>query len=136
MKIQSIEPTPSPNTMKVLLDEELPFGTSYNYKPAQAAHAPAIIQQLLQIEGVKGIYHVADFLAIERHAKYDWKPILTKVREVFGEQVEELQDNEPVRNDHFGEVKVYRYGACHAQNLHSDRCRGRSASVLYRSARF
>ncbi|QAV26576.1 HEAT repeat-containing protein [Anoxybacillus pushchinoensis] len=107
MKIQSIEPTPSPNTMKVLLDEELPFGTSYNYKPAQAAHAPAIIQQLLQIEGVKGIYHVADFLAIERHAKYDWKPILTKVREVFGEQVEELQDNEPVRNDHFGEVKVY-----------------------------
>lgn len=50
MKIQSIEPTPSPNTMKVLLDEELPFGTSYNYKPAQAAHAPAIIQQLLQIE--------------------------------------------------------------------------------------
>lgn len=107
MKIQSIEPTPSPNTMKVLLDKELPFGTSYNYKPAQAAHAPAIIQQLLQIEGVKGIYHVADFLAIERHAKYDWKPILTKVREVFGEQVEELQDNEPVRNDHFGEVKVY-----------------------------
>jgi len=107
MKIQSIEPTPSPNTMKVLLDEELPFGTSYNYKPAQAAHAPAIIQQLLQIEGVKGIYHVADFLAIERHAKYDWKPILTKVREVFGEQVEELQDNEPVHNDHFGEVKVY-----------------------------
>ncbi|MCX8002598.1 MAG: virulence factor [Anoxybacillus mongoliensis] len=107
MKIQSIEPTPSPNTMKVLLDEELPFGTSYNYKPAQAAHSPAIIQQLLQIEGVKGIYHVADFLAIERHAKYDWKPILTKVREVFGEQVDEIQDNEPVRNEHFGEVKVY-----------------------------
>ncbi|MBB6175695.1 hypothetical protein HNQ82_000506 [Anoxybacillus tengchongensis] len=107
MKIQSIEPTPSPNTMKVLLDEELPFGTSYNYKPGQAAHAPAIIQQLLQIEGVKGIYHVADFLAVERHAKYDWKPILTKVREVFGEQVDEIQDNEPVRNEHFGEVKVY-----------------------------
>ncbi|MGG6431958.1 conserved virulence factor C family protein [Anoxybacillus sp. D401a] len=107
MKIQSIEPTPSPNTMKVLLDEELPFGTSYNYKPEQAAHAPNIIQQLLQIEGVKGIYHVADFLAVERHAKYDWKPILTKVREVFGEQVDKLQDNEPVRNDHFGEVKVY-----------------------------
>lgn len=107
MKIQSIEPTPSPNTMKVLLDKELPFGTSYNYKPAQATHAPAIIQQLLQIEGVKGIYHVADFLAVERHAKYDWKTILTKVREVFGEQVDEIQDNEPVRNEHFGEVKVY-----------------------------
>lgn len=26
MKIKSIEPTPSPNTMKVLLSEELPSG--------------------------------------------------------------------------------------------------------------
>ncbi|EMI11443.1 conserved virulence factor C family protein [Anoxybacillus gonensis] len=107
MKIRSIEPTPSPNTMKVLLDEELPFGTSYNYKPAQAEQAPEIIKQLLKVEGVKGIYHVADFLAVERHAKYDWKPILTKVREVFGEQVEDLKENESVRNEHFGEVKVY-----------------------------
>jgi len=107
MKIQSIEPTPSPNTMKVLLDEELPFGTSHNYKPDQVENAPAIIQQLMKIEGVKGIYHVADFLAIERHPKCDWKAILTKVREVFGENVDHLQDNEPVRNDHFGEVKVY-----------------------------
>ncbi|AXM87790.1 virulence factor [Anoxybacillus ayderensis] len=107
MKIRSIEPTPSPNTMKVLLDEELPFGTSYNYKSAQAEQAPEIIKQLLKIEGVKGIYHVADFLAVERHAKYDWKPILTKVREVFGEQVEDLKENESVRNEHFGEVKVY-----------------------------
>ncbi|MBB5323515.1 hypothetical protein HNQ34_000607 [Anoxybacillus tepidamans] len=107
MKIQSIEPTPSPNTMKVLLDEELPFGTSHNYKPDQVENAPAIIQQLMKIEGVKGIYHVADFLAIERHPKYDWKAILTKVREVFGEQVNDLPDNESVRNEHFGEVKVY-----------------------------
>lgn len=107
MKIQSIEPTPSPNTMKVLLDEELPFGTSHNYKPDQVENAPAIIQQLMKIEGVKGIYHVADFLAIERHPKYDWKAILTKVREVFGEQVNDLPDNESVRNERFGEVKVY-----------------------------
>jgi len=31
MKIVTIEPTPSPNTMKVILDQELPFGTANNY---------------------------------------------------------------------------------------------------------
>jgi hypothetical protein len=107
MNIKSIEPTPSPNTMKVLLDEELPFGTSHNYKPDNVANAPSIIQQLMKIEGVKGIYHVADFLAVERNPKYDWKEILTKVREVFGEDVDHIQDHKQVRNEHFGEVKVY-----------------------------
>jgi hypothetical protein len=107
MNIKSIEPTPSPNTMKVLLDEELPFGTSHNYKPENVENAPSIIQKLMNIEGVKGIYHVADFLAIERNPKFDWKEILTKVREVFGEDVDHIQDNQQVRNDHFGEVKVY-----------------------------
>jgi hypothetical protein len=107
MNIKSIEPTPSPNTMKVLLDEELPFGTSHNYKPDNVEKAPPIIQELMKIEGVKGIYHVADFLAVERNPKYDWKEILTKVREVFGEDVERIEDNKQERNEHFGEVKVF-----------------------------
>jgi hypothetical protein len=107
MNIKSIEPTPSPNTMKVLLDEELPFGTSHNYKPDNVEKAPPIIQELMKIEGVKGIYHVADFLAVERNPRYDWKEILTKVREVFGEDVERIEDNKQERNEHFGEVKVF-----------------------------
>jgi hypothetical protein len=107
MNIKSIEPTPSPNTMKVLLDEELPFGTSHNYKPDNVEKAPPIIQELMKIEGVKGIYHVADFLAVERNPKYDWKEILTKVREVFGEDVDRIEDNKQERNEHFGEVKVF-----------------------------
>ena len=32
MNIISIEPTPSPNTMKINLTEELPAGKSNNYK--------------------------------------------------------------------------------------------------------
>ena len=32
MKIKTIEPTPSPNTMKIVLNEELAQGKSYNYK--------------------------------------------------------------------------------------------------------
>ncbi|MDG5470579.1 conserved virulence factor C family protein [Jeotgalibacillus sp. ET6] len=105
MKIVSIEPTPSPNTMKVIVDEALAGGKSNNYKKDEAESAPEKIKNLLLIDGVKGIYHVADFLAVERHPKMDWQEILPKVREVFGE-VREEQENETKVNEHFGEVQV------------------------------
>ncbi|MFC4322755.1 conserved virulence factor C family protein [Litchfieldia salsa] len=105
MKIVSIEPTPSPNTMKITLSNELPFGQSNNYKRDQMEEAPPVIKEILKIEGVKGVYHVADFLAIERNAKYDWADILAQVRKSFGEEVFE-SGTEKTLNEHFGEVKV------------------------------
>lgn len=107
MKIKSIEPTPSPNTMKVLLTEELPSGKSNNYKKDSAADAPQIIKDILAIEGVKGVYHVADFLAVERNAKYDWKDLLAQVRQAFGENVEEGSAGSGNNEEAFGEVKVF-----------------------------
>ncbi|MBM7692556.1 hypothetical protein JOC77_001986 [Peribacillus deserti] len=104
MKIKSIEPTPSPNTMKIILDEELPFGKSNNYKENNAADAPEIIQQILKVDGVKGVYHVADFLALERNAKYDWRDILQNVRSVFGESENRAENQEVTQG--FGEVAV------------------------------
>ncbi|WP_026563846.1 conserved virulence factor C family protein [Bacillus sp. UNC41MFS5] len=105
MKIKAIEPTPSPNTMKIILDEELPMGKSHNYKKETAADAPAMIQAILQIDGIKGVYHVADFLAIERNAKYDWKELLPQVRQAFGEKAEEIIQTNQI-NEHFGEINV------------------------------
>lgn len=107
MKIKSIEPTPSPNTMKVLLSEELPSGKSNNYKKDSAVDAPQIIKDILAIEGVKGVYHVADFLAVERNAKYDWKDLLAQVRQAFGEDVLEGTSDNGTNEEAFGEVKVF-----------------------------
>ncbi|HZH60402.1 MAG TPA: conserved virulence factor C family protein [Metabacillus sp.] len=107
MKIKSIEPTPSPNTMKVLLSEELPSGKSNNYKKDSAGEAPQIIKDILEIEGVKGVYHVADFLAVERNAKYDWKDLLAKVRQAFGEELTEGTADNENNEEAFGEVKVF-----------------------------
>lgn len=105
MKINSIEPTPSPNTMKINLTEELPAGQSNNYKKEQVEQAPPLIQDLLKIEGIKGVYHVADFIALERNAKYDWKDLLIKVRQVFGEDSSQQQESNKLL-EHFGEVAV------------------------------
>ncbi|MDN3016789.1 conserved virulence factor C family protein [Paenibacillus sp. BSR1-1] len=106
MKIKAIEPTPSPNTMKIILDQELPMGKSHNYKKETSLEAPPVIQSILQIEGIKGVYHVADFLAVERNAKFDWKVLLPQVRQSFGEAAAESAQTENQINEHFGEIKV------------------------------
>ncbi|OAH55818.1 MULTISPECIES: conserved virulence factor C family protein [Bacillaceae] len=106
MKILKIEPTPSPNTMKVILDEELAAGKSTNYKPETAEHAPDVIKAILTIEGIKGVYHVADFIALERNGRYDWQEVLPKVRAAFGEGDSEAGAARP-ELDHFGEVETF-----------------------------
>lgn len=108
MNIKSIEPTPSPNSMKIILDQTLPEGERNNYTKENIEDAPSIIQQLLSIEGVKGIFQVADFLAIERNPRTDWKKILHDVRRAFGEEKEDgpIEDPEKSTNESFGEVKV------------------------------
>ncbi|WP_088006300.1 conserved virulence factor C family protein [Indiicoccus explosivorum] len=105
MKITAIEPTPSPNTMKVIIDQELPFGKSHNYKPDNLDGAPEQVRALFEIDGVKGVYHVADFLAVERNAKYDWEGILAEVRRVFGEG--DGSEEQVEMDEHYGEVYVH-----------------------------
>lgn len=104
VNILSIEPTPSPNTMKVNLSEELPAGRSNNFKKNFADQAPPLIQDILKIDGVTGVYHVADFLAVERNAKYDWQDILIQIRKIFGEEITDESAQKIL--DHFGEVSV------------------------------
>ncbi|QKG85662.1 virulence factor [Kroppenstedtia pulmonis] len=106
MKLLSIEPTPSPNSMKLNVDQHVSKGATYTQDRQE--EAPAIVRELLAIDGVKSIYRVADFLALERQSKVDWQPILARVREVFGEE----RGNRKVQEQHsgddaFGEVKVY-----------------------------
>ncbi|MCA0985011.1 conserved virulence factor C family protein [Halobacillus yeomjeoni] len=113
MKIVSIEPTPSPNSMKINLNEQLPDGEAHNYKQDDdLSNAPDFIQQLFDIEGVKGLYHVTDFIALERNARVSWESILPEVRRVFGSTAEEGMTSEKPEQpaqveDSFGEIKVF-----------------------------
>ena len=85
MKIISIEPTPSPNVMKLNLDEHLPPGVRWTYTQENVAEAPALFRKLVAIPGVKSLFRTADFLSIERKAKADWQVILSEVSEIFGD---------------------------------------------------
>ncbi|MHA6260846.1 conserved virulence factor C family protein [Sporosarcina sp. CAU 1771] len=108
MKIVTIEPTPSPNSMKIILDMELPSGTSHNYKKADVETAPHPISDLLSINGIRGIYHVMDFLAVERVGNVAWETILSEVQTVFNdEQGEQNNTEEEEVDNRYGEVYVH-----------------------------
>lgn len=103
--------------MKLNLDTSLPEGKKYNLSKEQKDQAPDYIKQILEIEGVKSIFQITDFIAVERYAKADWRDILPKVRKVFEhgdptEQetdvslVEERLSNHGQEADPYGEYEV------------------------------
>ncbi|WP_306220347.1 virulence factor [Cohnella sp. WQ 127256] len=84
LKLLSIEPTPSPNTMKLNVDVRLDPGVQLNYGKDSKTPATPLIAKLLEVPGVKAIFHTSDFLALDRRGNADWAVILDGVREAFG----------------------------------------------------
>ncbi|GGE45227.1 hypothetical protein GCM10011391_25070 [Pullulanibacillus camelliae] len=110
MNLISIEPTPSPNSMKLTVSETLPNGESLNFTTETQETAPELLRQLLAIEGVKGLYRVADFIALERYPKQEWEAILPKVRAVFGEdEASSKREASPKKKEGeaYGEIRVF-----------------------------
>lgn len=102
MKILAIEPTPNPNSMKLNLDERLPEGVSFSFLREEETAAPVYIRHLLRVDGVKGLFHVADFIALERYPNADWQRILADVRQRF-----EASPAESVVAEPPGKVSVF-----------------------------
>lgn len=84
MKLLSIEPTPSPNSMKLNVDESLPAGERHTYTMDKKDQLPPFVAKLLEIPGVKSAFRTADFFALDRRPSADWAGILAAVRELFG----------------------------------------------------
>lgn len=109
MKITFIEPTPSPNTMKLHLDESLAPGIRRTYTPETRRSAPAWAQEMLDIPGVTSVYHAADFAALERKGSADWAAILREVQNRFGAEGlgEAYTPGDEEDGAHFGESQVF-----------------------------
>lgn len=108
MKIVFIEPTPSPNTMKLHLDESLEPGIRKTYTLNNERSAPAWIRGLLQIPGVKSVFHTADFVALDRKGNADWAAILSEVQKQFGQEgVESAWTPESGEASGYGEAQVF-----------------------------
>lgn len=107
MKILSIEPTPSPNNMKLNLDETLPEGVRYAYTKDQLEEAPEHLQRILCIPGVRGVFQVTDFIAVERSSKADWEEILQQIGKAFGQNLPlSVVGTGDSQQEKYGEVEV------------------------------
>lgn len=108
MKIKFIEPTPSPNSMKLHLDESLEAGIRKTYTLDNERSAPSWIREMLHIEGVKSVFHTLDFVALERKGNADWSVILGEVQARFGQEGMQntLLEDEAGAGEHFGEAEV------------------------------
>ncbi|MCR2806120.1 conserved virulence factor C family protein [Paenibacillus soyae] len=106
MKLISIEPTPSPNSMKLNVDETLPRGRRLTYQTNEAENAPEPLRGLLLIEGVRSLFRTADFIALDRKPGADWARILAEARVLL--QAGEEGDGAAAggMNAGFGEAQV------------------------------
>ncbi len=82
MKLIGIEPTPNPNSMKLVLDETLAPGVKATYRAGDEVASP-LMRGILSIAGVAGVFRTSDFMAVQRTPGTDWQEILAQVRTVF-----------------------------------------------------
>jgi hypothetical protein len=92
MKLVAIEPTPSPNNLKIIVEPAF-TGRGVTYDKA-SRDMPPIIEDIVGLRGVKSVYAVSDFLAVERHPKHDWHDVMNEIRRAFGEDVPEVEANQ------------------------------------------
>lgn len=78
MEILRVEPTPSPNTMKIVLSNKREDNKSNTFTYIEEQQ-PQFINDLLAIDGVKSIFYVMDFLAIDKEPKSDWEVVLPQI---------------------------------------------------------
>ena len=84
MRLLSIETTPSPNCIKLNLDETISHKALTLDKGSDAPDTPEVVQQLLTIEGVKSVFVVKDFITLIRQGSSDWQPILAASAKAIG----------------------------------------------------
>ncbi|HGN0369237.1 TPA: NifU N-terminal domain-containing protein [Staphylococcus aureus] len=78
----SISETPNHNTMKITLSESREGMTSDTYTKVDDSQ-PAFINDILKVEGVKSIFHVMDFISVDKENDANWETVLPKVEAVF-----------------------------------------------------
>lgn len=85
MEIVRIEPTPSPNTMKITVNETKEEMKSSTYKEI-TEDTPAFIARVLELEDVTSVFHALDFISVDKSAKADWETLVPKIEDAFNNE--------------------------------------------------
>lgn len=84
MQLRSIETTPSPNCIKLNLNEVISAKALTLQKGGDQTNAPTLAQQLLAIEAVQSVFLIHDFITLTRKGNADWQAILAEAAGIIG----------------------------------------------------
>ncbi|MBL3397808.1 NifU N-terminal domain-containing protein [Staphylococcus pasteuri] len=84
MEIVSISETPNHNTMKITLNESREDMKSNTYTEAQEGQ-PEFINALFDIDGVKSIFYVMDFISVDKEDQADWNTLIPQIEDKFNQ---------------------------------------------------
>lgn len=84
MEIVSISETPNHNTMKITLNESREDMKSNTYTEAQEGQ-PDFINALFDIDGVKSIFYVMDFISVDKEDQADWNTLIPQIEDKFNQ---------------------------------------------------
>ncbi|UBH14363.1 conserved virulence factor C family protein [Macrococcus armenti] len=87
MQIKRIDPTPSPNTLKITLDVSKNNNKSITYNEV-SDNNPEFINALLQIEDIQSIFQAMDFISVDKNPRSDWEMLLPQIKRVFDQSDE------------------------------------------------
>ncbi|CAD2075525.1 NifU N-terminal domain-containing protein [Phocicoccus pinnipedialis] len=82
MQILRIEPTPNPNTMKVVLDEHKEEMKSSTHNKVSDEN-PEFINRVLEIDEVKSVFYALDFISVDKDPAANWETVVPKIEATF-----------------------------------------------------
>ncbi len=82
MEIVRVEPTPSPNTMKIVLNDKRKDNKSNTYTTIQDDQ-PNFINDVLAVEGIKSIFQAMNFISVDKKSDSNWDDLLPRVTETL-----------------------------------------------------
>ena len=75
------EPTPNPNALKFTLNRTTAEGRSKTYASPEAAEASPLAKALFEIDGVKSLFFLNNFITVTRQPGTDWSTLAPLVEE-------------------------------------------------------
>lgn len=84
MQLRSIETTPSPNCIKLNLNQVISAKAMTLQKGVDQTNAPTFAQLLLAIESVQSVFLVNDFITLTRKGNAEWQLILAEAAHIIG----------------------------------------------------
>lgn len=78
-----VEGTPNPNAAKFVLDRSLLGEGSRSYFDAGAAEGDPLAERLFEIDGVRALFMVDDFITVTKREDAEWADIVDRVEAVI-----------------------------------------------------